>query len=153
MDDSHRGNIWCARIRQLSKDFWDTFYISSNCVFMSAGVPILIIYVSPVICWADEMPQITDCLFFCSVVIDVQISCRTPQKSPNLKHLISSGYLLRLVTMENRFKECNNKCVDLINHVKTRDIYFLKHSEVCFCNFYSKRGFHSWKVHILSITQ
>ena len=26
LDDSHRSKIWCARIRQLSKDFRDTFY-------------------------------------------------------------------------------------------------------------------------------
>ena len=25
LGDIRRGNIWCARIRQLSKDFWDTF--------------------------------------------------------------------------------------------------------------------------------
>ena len=26
LDDSHRCNIWCARIPQLRMDFWDTFY-------------------------------------------------------------------------------------------------------------------------------
>ena len=26
LDDSHRGNIWIARIPQLCMDFWDTFY-------------------------------------------------------------------------------------------------------------------------------
>ena len=35
LDDSHRGNIWCARIRQLSKDFWDTFYLWQSTLHFS----------------------------------------------------------------------------------------------------------------------
>ena len=36
LDNSHWGNIWCVRIRQLSKDFSDTFYVSfSNLTFGS----------------------------------------------------------------------------------------------------------------------
>ena len=39
---------------------------------------------------AEEMSQVTNC-FFCSGVISLQISCKTPPKSPNLRHFISSG--------------------------------------------------------------
>ena len=42
--------------------------------------------------YADRMSQVSNCLFFCSVLVGLRISCTTPQKSPNLRHLISSDF-------------------------------------------------------------